>query len=172
MFSSRRKRHPLISGGIGIDAFGTVDRLAEVRYRIVALLFYVTHLSRMIVIVSQRVIHVSDVEVVPIGNSLGVFTTFFDEGVHLTDADPAATNVRLAHQLVCDPPGFSLGHTYTLLLLPQKHTADWAGESSRSESVCEMYARNTNDRRHPVAACRVGRITLVPGGPVWPGPYL
>jgi len=28
-----------------------------------------------------------------------------------------------------------------------------------------MYARNTNDRPHPVAACRVGRETLVSGGP-------
>ncbi len=164
MFSSRRKRHPLISGGIGIDAFGTVDRLAEVRYRIVALVFYVTHLSRMIVIVRQRVVHVSYVKIVPIGNSFGAFTAFFDEGVHLADADSTASNMGLAHQLVCDPPGFSLGHIYTLLLLPQKHTADWAGESFLSESVCEMYARNTNDRRHPRAVCRVGRLTLVPGG--------
>jgi len=27
-----------------------------------------------------------------------------------------------------------------------------------------VYARNTNDRPHPEAACRVGRETLVPGG--------
>jgi hypothetical protein len=69
------------------------------------------------------VVHVSYVEIVPIGNSLGVFITSFDEGVHLADADSAASNVGLAHQLVCDPPGFSLGHTYTLLVLPQKRTA-------------------------------------------------
>ena len=30
-----------------------------------------------------------------------------------------------------------------------------------------MYARNTNVRPHPVAACRVGRETLVPGGLDW-----
>jgi hypothetical protein len=28
-----------------------------------------------------------------------------------------------------------------------------------------MYARNTNDRSHPWAACRVDRETLVPGDP-------
>jgi len=27
-----------------------------------------------------------------------------------------------------------------------------------------MYARNTNVQPHPVAACRVGWLTLVPGG--------
>jgi hypothetical protein len=124
MFSSRRKRRLLISGGIGIDAFGTVDRLAEVRYRIFTLLFYITHLSRVVVIVRQRVIQVSYVEIVSIGNSFGVFTPFFDKGVHLADADPTAPNMRLAHQIVCDPTGFSLGHTYTLLLLPQKHSAN------------------------------------------------
>jgi hypothetical protein len=81
------------------------------------------HLPRVVVIVRQRVIHVGHVEVVPIGNSLGVFTTFFDEGVHLTDADPATTHMRFAHQIVCDPPGFSLRHAYPLLLFPQKPTA-------------------------------------------------
>jgi hypothetical protein len=104
------------------------------------------------------VIHVSDVEVVPIGNGLRVFTPFFDEGVHLADADSTAPNMGLAHQLVCDPPGFSLRHTYTLLLLPQKHTADWAGESFLSESVCEMYARNTTGR---VSTSRLGESGIL-----------
>lgn len=45
---------------------------------------------------------------------------FFDEGVHLTDADSAATDVGLAHQIVCDPPGFSLGHTYNVAATPAK----------------------------------------------------
>jgi hypothetical protein len=31
--------------------------------------------------------------------------------------------MRFAHEIACDPPGISLRHTYTLLLLPQKHTA-------------------------------------------------
>jgi len=124
MFSSSRKRHSLISGGIWIDAFGTIDRLAEVFYGVFALLFYVTHLSRVVVIVRQRVIHVSYVEIVPISDSLGILIAFFDEGVYLADADPAAANMGLAQEFVCDPPGFTLGHTYTLLLLPQKHTVN------------------------------------------------
>ena len=32
-----------------------------------------------------------------------------------------------------------------------------------------MYARNTNCQPHPGAACRVGWLTLVPGGRVRPG---
>ena len=66
--------------------------------------------------------------VVSIGNCFGVFTAFFDEGVHLTDADSPATDMGLAQEIVCDPSGFSLGHTYTSLLLPQKHTADRDGK--------------------------------------------
>jgi hypothetical protein len=78
----------------------------------------------VVVIVRQRVVHVSYVEVVPISDGLGAFTVFFDEGVHLTDADSAATDVGFAQEFVCDPPRFTLAYTYTLLLLPQKHTAD------------------------------------------------
>jgi hypothetical protein len=70
MFSSSRKRHSLISGGIGIDTFGTVDRLAEVVYGILTFPFDLTHLPWVVVIVRQRVIHVSYVEIVPIGNGL------------------------------------------------------------------------------------------------------
>ena len=32
-----------------------------------------------------------------------------------------------------------------------------------SDTIERMYARNTNDRHHSVAACRVSRETLVPG---------
>ena len=126
MFSSRRKRHPPISGSVRIDTFGTIYRLAEVHYRVFALSFGLTHLSWVVVIVRQRVVHVSYVEIVPIGNGLGVFTSVFDEGVHLPDADSTATNVGLAHELACDPPRFTLSHVETLLLLPQKHTVGWA----------------------------------------------
>ena len=104
---------PLISGGIWTDAFGTIDRLAEVFHGVFALLLYVTHLSWVVVIVRQCVIHVGHVEIVPIRNSLWFFTAFFDEGVHLTDADSAATDVGLAHEIVCNPPRLSLRHTYT-----------------------------------------------------------
>jgi hypothetical protein len=104
MFSSSRKRHPLISGGVRINAFRSGYRLAEVCYRVFALLFDLTHLSRVIVIVRQCVVHVSYVEIVSIGNGLGVFTPVFDEGIHLPDADSTAANVGLAHELACDPP--------------------------------------------------------------------
>ena len=123
IFSSSRKRHPVISGGVRIYALGTIDRLAEVFYGTVALLLDRTHLSRVVVVVRQRVVHVSYIEIVPIGNGLGVFTAFFDEGVHLANADSAAADMGLAQEFPCDPPGFALGHTYVLLLLPQKHTA-------------------------------------------------
>jgi len=70
------------------------------------------------------VIHVSYVEIVSIGNCFRIFTALFDEGVHLMDTDSAAANMGLAQEIVCDPPGFTLGHTWVLLLLPQKHTAE------------------------------------------------
>jgi len=57
------------------------------------------------------VIHVSHVEIVPIGNCFRIFTALFDEGIHLPDADSAAANMGLAQEIVCDPPGFTLGHT-------------------------------------------------------------
>jgi hypothetical protein len=171
MFSSRRKRQSLISGGIWIDAFGTVDRFAEIFHSVVALLFYVTHLSRVVVIVRQRVVHVSYVEIVPISDGFGGFPTFFDEGVHLTDADSAAPNMGLAHQFVCDPPRLSLRHTYTLLLLPQKHTANTnrlpyqlltaeamnLSVDTCSDSSSEMYARNTTGRK---STSRLGESEL------------
>jgi hypothetical protein len=52
--------------------------------------------------------------------------------------------VGLTHQIVCDPPGFSLGHIYTLLLLPQKHTAD-ANSGSDSINRCCWIEATTLD---------------------------
>lgn len=111
MFSSSRKRHSLISGGVRIDALGSVDRFAEVFRGVFAFLLYVAHLSRVIVVVCQRVIDIGHVEVVSIGNGFGVFTALFDEGVHLTDADSAAADMGFAHQIAFDPPGVSLRYT-------------------------------------------------------------
>jgi hypothetical protein len=48
------------------------------------------------------VIHVGDIKIVPVGDNLGAFTAFFDEGVHLTDTDSAATDMGLADEIVYD----------------------------------------------------------------------
>ena len=93
-----------------LDAFGTIDRPAGVRYRVFALSLGLTHLPRTVVVACQRVVHVSYVETVPIGDGFGIFTALFDEGVQLADADSTPADVGLAHELACDPPRFALSH--------------------------------------------------------------
>ncbi len=151
MFSSTRKRYPLISDGVRIDALGTIDRPAEVVYGILTFPFDLTHLPWVVVIVRQRVIHVSYVKVVPIGNSLWSLAPLFDEGIHLADADSAVAYVRLAQEIAFDPPGVSLRHTYMLLLLPQKHTELGRGEAIIIHSYGGDLNSNTMNLSHSLA---------------------
>jgi len=54
------------------------------------------------------VIDIGHIEIVSISDCLGILTAFFDEGVHLTDADSTPPNVGFGHQIVFDPSRFTL----------------------------------------------------------------
>jgi hypothetical protein len=56
------------------------------------------------------VIDVGDVEVVAVGDRLGVLPALLDECVNLSDADPPTTDVRFAQVIVSDPSYIAFGN--------------------------------------------------------------
>jgi hypothetical protein len=48
----------------------------------------------------------------------------------LTDADPPTANMGLTHEVVCDPPGFALGHSWVFSPHSQKRTAGITGRET------------------------------------------
>jgi len=58
IFCSRRNRHATMSGGVQSDAVRTFDRFPKRFHRIFSFGFSVAHLTRMVVVVRERVVDV------------------------------------------------------------------------------------------------------------------
>lgn len=85
-----------ISGRVGFDALGAVDRLPERLHHFATFGFDVAHLTRVVVVVGKRTVDVGHVQVVSIGNSFRVDILLFDERVHLPDADAMAGDIPIS----------------------------------------------------------------------------
>jgi hypothetical protein len=97
--------------GVWFDTVGTVDRLPERVHHVFPARFNLAHLSRVIVIVSERVVDVCHVQVVSISDGFGINTALFDKSVHLPDTDAMSRDMGLTHEIMSDATTLPFGHT-------------------------------------------------------------
>lgn len=111
MFSSNKKRHLSVLHVVGIYVLGTFNGTAEFSTSILPRFLHFHHFSGMVVIIGKRLIDVSDVQIVAVGNRLWILPAPLYKGVYLADRDSPAADVWFAQELVSDSFRSSLGHT-------------------------------------------------------------